>query len=296
MQATVTVLAPDGREHDLVPGDLVGRLWTAALQIDDGRISEAHALVSLRDGRLQLIALRGAFAVRGKRLEQVVLEPGLEIQLARGLHLQVIELHLPEHVLGLEGPGLPRQTLPGVASILAGPRLVAGWREDALVWCWATGDGVRLEQDGQRRELRAGDELSLGGQTLRAVAIPLQTAGRAATRRQGSLQRPLLIAAHFDTVQIHRAGLPPVPVGGKPARLISELVAVGTSLSWQALAQELWPDEEDLNLLRGRLDVVLSRLRRKLRARGIRSDLVQPDGAGQFKLLLYEQDRVEDHT
>lgn len=281
----------------MVHGDLIGRLWTAGLQIDDGRISEAHALISLRAGAFQLLALRGAFAVNGKLLERVELVPGLVVQLARGVELQVVEVHLPDHVLALEGPGLPRQALPGVASLLPGPRLVAGWRQDALVHTWATGEGVRIQPVGEpRRPLNVGDRFHVDGTELVAVALPLGSAGNEATRRGGSLARPLTVVAHFDTVHILRDGLPAVPLSGKQARLVSELAAVGTSLAWLELARLLWPDEADAPLLRARLDVVLTRIRRRLRARGVRDDLVRADGAGQIELVLYGQDTLQDRT
>jgi pSer/pThr/pTyr-binding forkhead associated (FHA) protein len=48
MFAFVRIRLPDGTERRVSPSDLVGRLETAALHLDDARISEAHALVSLR--------------------------------------------------------------------------------------------------------------------------------------------------------------------------------------------------------------------------------------------------------
>lgn len=65
---------------------------------------------------------------------------------------------------------------------------------------------------------------------------------------------------------------------------------------WEVLAQELWGDEDDRHLLRRKLDVNLSRLRKKLRDAGIRSDLVRADGFGHFELFLMDGDKVEDRT
>ena len=48
MQAHVTLRAPDGRIYQLSHGDLVGRIWSAALCLSDPQVSEAHAMVSLR--------------------------------------------------------------------------------------------------------------------------------------------------------------------------------------------------------------------------------------------------------
>ena len=58
MRPTVSLQLPDGSIHELGHGDLIGRLWTAALHLDDGRISEAHAMISLRGSELHLLALR----------------------------------------------------------------------------------------------------------------------------------------------------------------------------------------------------------------------------------------------
>src|SRR6185369_975023 len=120
----------------------VGRSTGAALQLDDGRVSEAHAMVSLREGQLQLIPLRGGLAVGGEPVSHVVLRPGVLLDLALGVRLEVVEVLLPEEVLGVEGEGLPRQMLPSVASLLVdrqGLRLASGWREDAAAQLWSTG-------------------------------------------------------------------------------------------------------------------------------------------------------------
>ncbi len=299
MHAHAILRDPQGHHHELVHGDVIGRVWSAALQLDDGRVSEAHAMVSLREGQLQLIALRGRLAVEGQPQSHVALRPGARIQLARGVELEVLEVYLPDDVLGIEAEGLPRQALPGVCSVLADPtlRLSAGWQDGALLHIWTTGDRWMARVPGAAaRPLRAGDSLPVGAHRLRLVAIPLQDAGHSATRRQGELDAPVHLIAAFDTVHIHREGGPPVTLGGMQARLVSELVAIGGPVSWGVLAEELWPDEADAHMRRGRLDTLLSRVRRRLRAAGLRADLVRADGAGAIELLLYPHDRVDDRT
>lgn len=66
MHACVHLASADGQIHVLGHGDLIGRLWSAALCLSDPRVSEAHAMVSLREGQLRLLALRGLFAIDGK--------------------------------------------------------------------------------------------------------------------------------------------------------------------------------------------------------------------------------------
>jgi pSer/pThr/pTyr-binding forkhead associated (FHA) protein len=71
----VRLTLPDGSVRELEHGDLIGRLWSAALVIDDPRISEAHALVSLREGGFWLLSLRRKIAVGGRPVSEVRLEP-----------------------------------------------------------------------------------------------------------------------------------------------------------------------------------------------------------------------------
>lgn len=299
MHAYVVLRDPAGHAHELVHGDIVGRVWSAALQLDDGRVSEAHAMVSLREGQLQLIALRGALAVDGQPVSQVMLRPGQRVQLARGIELEVCEVFVPERVLGIEARGLPRQALPGVCSLVFDPtpRLSRGWREDAALHIWTTGDHWNgREPGGAARRLSAGDRLSVAGEELRFIDILLDSAGPRTTRRGGEIDAPVHLIAAFDTVHIHREGGPPLTLGGLQARLVSELVAMGGPVSWTALSEELWPDENDPYVRRGRLDTLLTRIRRRLRGAALRADLVRTDGAGTVELLLYPHDTVEDRT
>lgn len=299
MRAYVRVRAPDGSHHELVHGDLVGRLSTAALPIDDARISEAHAMISLRERELKLIRLRGGLAFEGKPVNELTLRPGLEVVLAAGISLHVESLHLPSSVLGLVGERLARQVLPPVASLVPaaeGVRLQAGYVQDAVAWVWCTGSAWRVRVGERVAPLAPGDRFEVGGETIGAVEIPLEAAGGAATRAVGGVEAPLRIEANFDTVQIHREGAAALVLGGTHARIVSELVALAGPAHWKVIAGLLWPDAAEPESLRSRFDVALSRLRRKLREARIRTDLVHTDGAGQVELLLYPHDRVADRT
>lgn len=256
-------------------------------------------MVSLREKELRLIALRGAFAVMGKPTSEVALAPGMEILLARGLVLEVEAVHLPDAVMGLEGEGLARQILPGVASLVLGPelRLVRGFVEGAAAWVWRTGDAWRLRLGEQAAlPLVLGQTFQVGTATLRAIEVPLAAAGQAPTRQQGAVDQPLKLLAKFDTVHIQQEGKGVAVLSGVPARIISELVALRGPVHWTVLVAQLWPREPDPEVQRSRLDVNLSRLRRKLRECQVRSDLVYTDGTGQIELLLYPHDQVEDCT
>ena len=296
MQTYALIRGPEGQSVELAPGEFVGRSAGAALQLDDGRVSEAHAMVSLREGQLQLLPLRGALALAGEPVSHVALRPGLVVDLAHGVHLTVMEVHLPGEVLGVEAEGLPRQMVPSVASILMDGRIrmVTGWREDAVAHLWSTGEGFRFQAGAHPQSIGVGDTVQLGKRSLNFVAIPLGEAGPRTTRRMGDFGEPLHLVARFDTVQVHRDGRAPVIFAGMQARLLSELVAVDGPVSWSVLTLELWPDEDEPGLRRGRLDALLLRIRRRLRSAGLRADLVRTDGAGTIELVRYPHDRIED--
>jgi hypothetical protein len=295
-RALVRLRLPDGTVADLGHGDLIGRVWTAALVMDDPRVSEAHAMVSLRGGELWLLSLRRRIAMEGRSLSEVRLEEGQRIELADRLELRVESVQLPAEVLAIEAPGLPRTVLPAVCSLRVRPKLLLSprYEPDAPCRIWTTGDGWRIEKEGKVQPLEPGQEWVLEGLRFRSLAMPL--GGTAATRLSGGVEPNLRIVAAFDTVQVHRGNEPPLVLGGVMARVLSELVTIGGPVSWEVVAREIWPDEPDTWALRKRWDVTLVRLRARLREARVRTDLVHADGTGQFELLLRDGDRVEDKT
>ena len=299
MRARVVISGPEeGRRTELAPGDLIGRMERATLSISDPRVSEAHAMVSLRAGELVLLSLRRLFAVEGKPSSDVVLEPGLRIELVNEVELQVEAVLLPDEILGLEAEGLPLVPLPGIASIeTRPPRIAPKYRGAAAAHIWATGERWRFRgADGAERALEKDEEFELDGVTFRTVGIPLAQAMRQATLAQGGSLSPLRIVDLYDTVHIYREGRPPLSISGLGAQMVSELAQVQKPVSWEAIARSLWPDERDRKVLRGRWDVALGRLRHRLREGGIRADLLRSDGLGNFELLLHEGDVLEDQT
>ncbi len=285
------------RVATLTPGDLIGRTWAAALHIDHPMVSEAHAMLSLRGDRLVLLSLRRRLWVEGRAEDTVHLSVGMTIKLAPDVRLLVEELRVPDEVMGLEGPGLPATVLAGTCCLVFDPhpRLASGTSANAAATFWPT-DGrwrVRLA-DQVTRELSAGSTLPLPQGVFSAVPLALSSAARAATRADPS--GPLRVVAQFDTVHIHRGPGAPLVLTGQLARLLSELVSVGAPLSWTELAGAQWPQITDRDLLRRRWDVLLVRLRERLRDGGVRPDLVQSTGIGLVEIVLQEGDRVEDRT
>lgn len=297
MSASVTVRLPSGDRLELLPGDLIGRTAGAALVLDDPRVSEAHALLSLRGGELRLLSLRRMVAVDGTPTSSVVLREGLRVTLAEGLDLLIEALHLPSSLPALQRTNGARTLLSGSASIFAAPPRVVGRHEPtADAWLWSTDGVFRLRQGDAVRILGAGDRIRVGEGEWTLVDVPLEDAGHAPTRLDGAVSAPLHIVARFDSAHLHRDGRPPLVLSGRGARILSELVTFGGPVAWDVLAGEIWPDHPDPLVLRHRLDVNLGRLRSRLKAAGIRGDLVRSGGTGQVELVLYDGDTIEDAT
>ena len=283
----------DGR-HTLVHGDLVGRLWSAALHLNDGRVSECHAMVSNRGRELHLLALRGRFRVDGEVRRQVALEAGQRIELAPGLWIGVEEVRPPESVLAVRAPGLPERVVAGVVSLSGDPvSLRPGWVPDAPCRLWPTGEGWMRSCGGPPEPLEDGHRWEVQGTVFEARLLH---SGGIQPTEDNQLAQRLVIVDRYDVVSIRQEPRgTQLQIGGLSARLISELAAVGQPVDWYVLASELW-DAQGRELLRKRWDMQISRLRRKLRAAGIRSDLVSSDGSGLVHLLLGPLDQLVDET
>ena len=297
--ARARVLGPGSVEHVLHGGDLIGRGPHAALDVDDPRVSEAHAIVSLRAGALHLLSLRRMFAIAGRPAAQVRLVPGLVLELAEGLPLEVVEVEAPADVLTVTAPGRLPRPLPPVASLVEGPppRVVPRFEPDAAVHLWATGDEWRV-RDGAAtaRRLVVGDRFVIGGATFTIGSMAVGDAGPLVTEPGRGGFDPLRIVACYDRVELHRRQREPVVIGGIGARLISELVACAGPLAWDVLARQLWPEAAAHPELRRRWDVALNRLRTRLRSDGVRADLLHSDRGGQVGLVLHAGDEVDDRT
>lgn len=295
MHAHAVVRGPDGETRALASGDIVGRSWCAALHVDDPRVSEAHALVSLRGDRLQLLALHGRFAVDGRVCSELALAAGQRVLLTPEIGFDVLDVVLPSSILGVRGPGLLQTALHGATAIVARPELALAHASDAdaLAWLLPDGRGWKLrDRSGAVRYVGAGDRLALGPGEVELVEVPLQAS--TPTQERSALMAPLRLVARYETVHLFRRDVPPVVLEGVQARLVSELVSFGVPVAWSVLAAQVWPGGDDPVQARKRLDGALARLRTRLREGGLRTDLVRPNGLGQFELFLYPGDVVED--
>lgn len=295
MRACVWLRGPDGEEIALGSGDVIGRAWSASLRVDDPRVSEAHALVSLRGDRLKLLSLRGRFVVAGEALTEHDLAAGQIVELSPDSRLEVLDVLLPPVVMALEGDGLAATAVHGSAALVVRsvPMLVHATASDAQAWLWPGPDGMRVRLPGEEpRTLAVGEELVVVGRTFRLVAIPL--AGHAATVDRSAARLTLQVVVRYETAHLHRSDGVTGVLDGVQARLLSELVSFDCPVAWKVLAEQLWKDSDDPLVLRKRLDGALWRLRRSLRSAGLRDDLVRPNGQGQFEVFLMPGDRVRE--
>jgi hypothetical protein len=299
MGARVTFVDDAGGVWDLAPGDMIGRATTAALRLNDPRISEAHALVSLRGSSLRLLSLRGRFAVRGQVVTETELMTGLKIELAADVVLEVVSVELPSDVLALDLPSGERVVPPKVASLTMEPHglsVVSGALPSALAIVWLDDDALWLRRPGLPDEsLGPGDHFEVNGLRVGLRAVSLTRSAIDITATADPLERPLRLTLGAEAVTV-RTGADGVPIvlDGVPGRLVLALAAARGAADWRTLAQMLWPLETDLRGLRQKWDAGLARLRKRLVELHLRRDLVRTDGSGRFELVLGPRDTLEE--
>ena len=302
MSPYVIFCLPSGEMVKATPGSILGRLSSASVRIDDPRVSEAHALVSLRGSELKLLTLRGSLRVESRRVADVVLAAGQQIQLARGVELSVVAVELPSSMTALQivSQGKPFGELVeltrSVYSILPQPepRIEPRYVQSAPAHVWNTSDGWCIRLAGSERvQLQGNATFSVAGFTVKVVEVPLPEAGITETVVSERSYPTLQIIDRDGTVHIHSQGQRSLVLNGKPAQIISELMSMEVLAPWYVVAGEIWPRTRDMKILRRNWDQCLNRLRKKLREGGIRDNLVNADGTGNIELFLLPGDTAK---
>lgn len=299
LRAYVRFKLDSGETRELGPGDVIGRAWTAALPLADAFVSEAHALVSLREGALKLLGLRGRLSIGGKSVSEMTLSNGLRVGLSPRTTLEVVDVRVPSALLALDIPGLGRRPLTGVVSLVTQPglQLIANASPGAAAVLWSNGLSWYAHlRDGSDQLLNPGETLTIDGVAIPIIAVSIGTSGEVTTADPASLESPLEITVRYDTVHIHRTGTPAITLDGMIARILSDLATAGVPVGWHVIARDLWPGESEVAVLRRNWDAAMSRLRKKLREARVRTDLVRTDHSGNFELFLARGDRVDDQT
>ncbi len=289
------VRSPDDSEVALGPGALIGRLARADLLLDDPRVSEAHALVSLRRGELVLLALRGGLWLAGKKVTRVALRSGQEIELVPGYGITVVHVELADVVLGLSVADAAAEPLLAALYSLDREGLHPRYEPQMPAHLWVSGTGWRLGiRDQEPRNLAVGDRFEVDGVVYRAEPVKLSGAGAQATVQEGASLGGITVRSRFETVQLHREDGVSVLLSGIPARILVELGQYDAPVGWELVATTLWPETDDRFGLRRKWDRSLGVLRGKLRQAGLRADLIRPDGCGNVELFLLPEDRWVD--
>lgn len=293
----VSLLLPSGERQTVGPGALFGRSFAADLRLDDGRVSEAHAFLSLRGGQFVLFALRGRLRVDGRDALRVELCEGQVLELARDVALVVERIVPPRQALTISGAGLERQMLVEVTSVVLEPvlRLVSGHQPLAAAVLFSDGLDWHVQVTaGPLQRLHAGLTVAIQGNEL---TFADQWLGDAQVEETAPLvpSGSLRLVSYFDSVHLlDENGEVQGVITGKPAQLMAELLSYGGPIEWRTLAQAVWGKGEQDQVLRNRLDVTLAKLRRMLKVIGLRRDLVLAHKNGLLELVLYPGDKTED--
>jgi hypothetical protein len=180
--AVQLTISSDGRAVTVHPGGLIGRVTGAEVMIADPRVSEAHALVSLRSRDAEAVGAAGRADGGGREVDVVTLVAGMQIELAEGLFVTVERVDLPTHTLVLCGAAQgPVELGSSSHSLLVGEeagsrtlRLVAGFVASAVGHVWCSGARLWIRLRGQEAEaIEAGGQWEVEGCKLRAIRVPL---------------------------------------------------------------------------------------------------------------------------
>jgi len=293
-RTSVTFSLDSGLSVELEPGDLIGRATMCALRVADSRISEAHAMVSRRREGLVLLALRGRMSVDGKPRTRISLELGARALLAGFFPLVVASVHLPtQRLVVVPEVGGAHLPLSRIVTFYDDSRPPVGWFDpDGAAHILGGAQGPRLRRAGHPdTALVAGGTYALQGSAGFKLVTVEASVSEASTSDQGNFDQSLKIIVRFDTVNIASEGGKGVTFDGSAARIISELAEIKAPLAWSELALILWDSPPD-DASRHRWDQLLLRIRSKLRAAGIRADLLRSNRKGLVELVLGPGDKL----
>lgn len=300
---SVHLALPSGDTAYMTVGDIIGRSHTAAVVIDDPRVSVAHAMLDVRSGRASLLRLRRSLYVDGVEASSVTLKPGIRIALSPDADLAVTvqTVQVPTHVLSVEGLlPVPVDLYNDLAILPAHERnrpftvQTRRYTPGALAHIYS-GDGTwKIHIRGASPEpLFDGWQGQLAGVPLHARARLLGEDDQLDTM---ATVHGIRITARYESVTIDDGTRRrPIVIGGFPARILSEVIECGGGpIPKKDIAEQIWnsPADRDLDeqILCARLDRHLGILRTKLHSAGLPPDLLSRNGKALLELKLGPHD------
>lgn len=302
---------PSGDVALVTVGDIIGRSRTASVLIDDPRVSVAHAMIDLRNGRTCLLRLRRSLYVDAREVSSVTLKPGIRISLSPDdeVAVTVQSVQTPTHALTLEGvlPDGIELHKDLVIHPASGPDRTFNihtqhYDPEALAHVYSGGDGSwNIHIRGTSPEaLYDGWQGQLAGIEIRARARPLVV--DSSVIPTASTYRRIRIMARYESVTIDDGSARrPVIISGFPARILSEVIECGGGpVPKRDIALQIWnsPADRDVDeqTLCARLDRHLGILRTKLQSAGLPPDLLFRNGKGLLEVKLGPNDiaRIDD--
>ena len=306
-RAYVVFRLPDGRLARVSAGGIIGRSAKAELYLPDPRVSEAHAMVSLRGHRLKLLQLRRPIVIDGESFAQVTLKTGQRITLTRTITITVEHVQLPSHELVL--CGVIEQPIPlseeryaivpaGCAEKLErelkharGPKLELWYThaDGALASIWSCADGWALSvADCEPDLVRPNSRWIIGGELIRFLLHPRKSSVEP-TEIQTINSPKLSLHVNGYRVEFSRDGTPVcsfIEVNGRILREIVRAHADGGSAYWVDVVNAVYGEVNEASYDRRQNSFYkqLQRIRRTLKAHGIPGRIVQTNGRGEYGL------------
>lgn len=276
-------------EHDYVPlhpGDLIGRLRTAALHLDDPRVSEAHALLSLRGRSLWLFGLRGGLRVGRTWRHEVELEEGLVLGLADDVDLEVVSVTLPSTVHALrDDQGTVTALDRPEWSVMADGTVVPGFLREGVAWVWSSAGAWRLQVVGGDSGALAADETFVAAnRRFTLESEPVAVADVVATVTSGWNVPPFTIDTWEQHTKIVVEGRAEVELTGNGHRILRQAARKteqGGAVHWSEVAEAIWR----VNATEQNWFTNHRRLQHRLRTLRLPPDLVSCTG-GQVRLVM----------
>jgi len=285
----------DGSHYRLAAGDLLGRSPRSAVPLQDPRVSEAHALVSLRGEGFVLLALRGMVWTGERWGAEVALTEGSRVTLAEGVSFVVRDVQLPHAMLALQGmpDGLLVLNAPLWSLSIAPLRAEVGFDGGAQAWVWSSdGQWWRRSGDAEALPLDIGDRFEVGPHTVEAVGVSVNEGRVTRTVTERGRHPPLDIEIGEELTTIRMAGRE-AHITGRPHDILRHTALLtddGRSVHWTEVAQRIWRvNPTTHNWYRNR-----TRLAATLRDAGLPHELYEMH-QGRVRIRLREEDRMVVH-